>query len=84
VQVSREDLDAILDYSQHIALFKIGGAEFNATVPMYRRFLARASVVSAKLNGQGEFQKQIYGLSQLEDERNPRFSPTGALEEMNA
>lgn len=84
VQVSREDLDTILDYAQHVALFKIGGAEFNATVPMYRRFLARASVVSAKLNGQGEFQKQIYELSQLEDEKNPRFSPTGALEEMNA
>lgn len=73
IQVDRGDYDAILDYAQHLALFKAGGQEFAETVIMYQRFLKRASLYNSKLSELGQFQKPMYELSQLEQERNPVY-----------
>jgi hypothetical protein len=42
IQVGREELDVITDYSEHLAAFKMGGAEFQATLPAYERMVALA------------------------------------------
>lgn len=39
VQVTRDDWDQVLNYVQHIASFKLGGAEFQATLPLLDEFL---------------------------------------------
>jgi hypothetical protein len=64
VQLSREDLDAVIDYVQHIATLKEGGAEFTATLPLFKRFLEQASLYNRKLREFAEFTEPIYALAQ--------------------
>jgi hypothetical protein len=83
IQVSREDYDTILDYAQHLAAFKMGGAEFAATVPLYQRFLRRASLYNSKLTAMGFFEKEMQELSQFQQERDPTFSSPTPSESVN-
>lgn len=78
VQVSRDDLDVIIDYAQHIAAFKQGGAEFLQTLPLLQRFLKHAAVYNAKLLELGEFTSMLLGVSQMESGANPVMQPAGA------
>ncbi len=71
IQVARNDYDAIINYAQHLALVKVGGAEFLATVPLYQAFVKQAAQYNRKLATMGQFQMPMYEVSQLESERNP-------------
>lgn len=71
VQLGRDELEAVLDYCQHLASIKMGGAEFMATIPLLDRFHAVAAVYNSKLNQLGEFTKPMYELSQGQAQRNP-------------
>jgi hypothetical protein len=84
IQLSREDFDAVLDYAQHLAAFKLGGAEFLATMPLYQRFLKRAAIYNSKLVGMSELYKSMYETSQLEEQRNPRYATSAPPEVPNA
>ena len=75
VQVARADLDAVLDYAQHLAAFKQGGAEFLATMPLFQRFLQQASVYGLKLAELGSFTRELYRLAQGDEDFNPRMAP---------
>jgi hypothetical protein len=75
IQIPREDYDVILDYAQHLAAFKMGGAEFVATMPLLDRFIKAAAVYNAKLTEFGPFTETMLGTSQLQEERSPRLSP---------
>jgi hypothetical protein len=75
VQVARDDLDALLDYAQHLAAFKMGGAEFLATMPLFERFLKQAAIYNAKLEELGEFTRPLFGLSQVQENMAPRMVP---------
>jgi hypothetical protein len=75
VQVAREDLDAIIDYAEHIALFKSGGEEFTETLPLFKRFMSQAQLYNAKLSEMGEFTSVLYGLSQRQEQTAPRMVP---------
>ncbi len=48
ILVGREELDAILDYSEHLAAFKMSGAEFAATMPAYGRMVNLAMGQNAR------------------------------------
>lgn len=74
VQISRDVYDVIIDYSQHLALFKCGGAEFTQTKELYNRMVRMAATINAKLEEMGCFQQEIYGLSQREELMNPRLT----------
>lgn len=73
IQLSHEDYDAVLDYAQHLAMVKVGGAEFLATIPLYARFIKQAALYNSKLTELGQFQKAIYDIGGLQEERKPRF-----------
>ena len=75
VQVAREDLDAIIDYAQHLAAFKMGGTEFSDTVALYRRFLKQAALYNSKLLEIAEFNSALYGLASREKDMNPITQP---------
>jgi hypothetical protein len=75
LQVDRGVYDVILDYAQHLAMFKSGGAEFMATIPMYQRFLWQASLAASRIDESGEYAKLLYGQSQLEQWMNPEYTP---------
>ena len=38
VQLSRDGVDQVLNYAQHIATFKRGGSEFSETLPLLKQF----------------------------------------------
>lgn len=80
VQVGRDVLDAVLDYGEHLALFKSGGAEFTGSVPLLQRFLKVASTYNRKLMEIAEFKDMLFGVSQLESSENPTMAPASADE----
>jgi hypothetical protein len=71
LQVGRDTYDSILDYAQHLAMFKLGGEEFLSTMPLLQGCLRQAAESNSKLMASGFFQKSMYELSQLERARNP-------------
>lgn len=71
IQLSRADYDTMIDYAQHLAMFKTGGQEFLATVPLYQAFLDRAAVYNDKLAVMGMFQWAQWDISQTDNQRNP-------------
>lgn len=75
VQVSRDDLDAIIDMCCHLALFKTGGQEFMDSVPLFERFLKQAALYNSKLDEWGEFSRILREVSSQEEDFNPRLAP---------
>ncbi len=71
IQLGRDDLNAVLDYAQHLAMLKRGGAEFAGTVPLLQAFFARASRYNASLRALATKQRPMYDTSRLEDAREP-------------
>jgi len=75
-QVSRDDLQVVLDYAQHLAAFKEGGAEFSATIPLFQGFLRQAALYNSKLAQMGEFTVPLLGQAQREARLNPTLADT--------
>jgi hypothetical protein len=74
INVTLDIYEALLDEAQHIATFKMGGAEFAATIPMHQRFLSLAALYASRIAEMGQFAEVLQGQSQLDAERNPRFT----------
>lgn len=49
VQVSQSSWDAVLDYAQFLATFKLGGAEFQAAMELEKRFIQACSAENDRL-----------------------------------
>lgn len=75
IQLAKDDLAAVLDYAQHLAALKMGGAEFMATVPLYQGFLKRASLYNSKLQALGTMTLPMYEQSQLNQAREATYVP---------
>jgi len=75
LQVGRDDMDAILDYAQHLASFKMGGEEFTRTNQLLQHFLSQASLYGLKLSEIGEFTEPIYDLARSEKQMKPIMTP---------
>lgn len=76
LQVGRDEYDAIIDYAQHLALFKNSGSEFSQTMELYNRFVRLAATYNSKLTEMGEFKEELFGNSQREELFNPRLITT--------
>lgn len=72
LQVSREELDAILGYAQHVASWKQGGDEFMATVPLYKNFIELAKVRNERLRAAIPFYDPMMDRASKEEFENPR------------
>lgn len=83
VQVSRDDLDAIIDYAQHLAAFKQGGDEFTRTVPLFQRFMKQATAYNGKLAELAEYTAILLDLSQREKDMAPVMTPS-AIDEVGS
>jgi hypothetical protein len=59
LQVSRDQIDPILDYSQHAASFKMGGAEFESTVPMFENLVSSARSQNGRLDAVSFYRGQM-------------------------
>jgi hypothetical protein len=78
IQVSREDLDVLLDYCVHIAMLKAGGADFMSTLPLYKRFMTQAALYNRKLSEFGEYTDTLMGMAVRERSLNPVQQPVPA------
>ncbi len=72
VQVGRDDLDALIDYTQHLAAFKQGGKEFTDTAPLLQRFLKQASLYGFKLKEMAEYTDTLLGIAERQEQTFPR------------
>ena len=50
LQVSRDQIDPVLDYAQHISSFQMGGAEFDGTSRQYQNLIASAKAQNSRLS----------------------------------
>lgn len=68
LQVGREDIGVILDYAQHLACFKMAGAEFDGTMKLLSNFLTEAMVRNGRLKAScvNKFDLEWPGLAQAE------------------
>lgn len=71
VQVSAEVNSALLDYCEHLALFKCGGAEFDATLPHYQRFMSLCADLNSRLKANAKMFETLTGTSQQQEKAQP-------------
>lgn len=50
LQIGREELDAIIDYAEHLALFKVGGTEWHATDAKMQNFMLQSIVYNQRVS----------------------------------
>ncbi len=74
LQIPRDSYDVLIDYVQHICLFKNGGAEFTETMEQLNRMIKNAANYNSRLGELGAFQEAIFGQSQREETMNPRYT----------
>jgi hypothetical protein len=72
VQVSRDDWQAVLDYSQHVASFKMGGDSFSATMGMLKDVFRAVGARNKRWITYGPFVETLKGEGKLQDEAVPR------------
>ncbi len=75
IQVARDDFDTVIDYAQHLAMFKSGGQEFSATTTLYQKMQRKAAQYNGKLVEMGFFEMPQQDISNLDEVRNARYSP---------
>jgi hypothetical protein len=72
VQISRDAFDLILDYAQHLASFKQGGAEFASTKDLAKNFFQFAMETNKRLAKRGLFSDLLHQEGIRQDEDQPR------------
>lgn len=73
LQVGRDDYDSVMDYAQHLAAFKLGGEEFEASFPLLQGFLAQAKLYNSEVGEMGFFSRPLYEVGRQEEEKNPVY-----------
>ena len=59
LQIGRDQVGPVLDYAQHIACFKMGGAEFDQTAGLYQNMISVAKLQNARLNAVAFYRGQL-------------------------
>jgi hypothetical protein len=72
LQVGREYIDPIIDLAQHLAAFKMGGSEFQDTLPLYERFMRGAAEYNGRLRANSESFDVLADREHREDVQRPR------------
>jgi hypothetical protein len=75
IQLSRDGVDALLAYAQHIASFKMGGADFTITLPLFEQFESYCRTKNSQYSALGIFRPQLMLEGNRNDEFDPRFDP---------
>ena len=83
VQIGREFIDTILDYSVHLASFKMGGQEFTSSHPNYESLVKMASQQNDKLRANAESFSVLQSREQAEGKLRPRQQSDTNLQAMN-
>jgi hypothetical protein len=77
IQVGREQLDMILDFAEHLALFKVGGLEWKATSRQAANFLAQSLTYNQRLSAAARAVISASEQSQRQKRATPRRLDNG-------
>jgi hypothetical protein len=72
VQVARDDWDQVLNYVQHVASFKMGGAEFFATLGLLDEFFEYCQRKNKRTSTYGLYVDVLNTTGQKQDQEEPR------------
>jgi hypothetical protein len=75
VQLTRDAVDAVLNYAQHLASFKMGGADFMATMPLYHQFEQYCASQNRRYAALGIFRPEMLQEGGRGGALDPRFGP---------
>ena len=78
ISVPGDIVSALLDNATHIACFKMGGAEFTATVPMYQNFTKTAEKYASRERAEAINWEALRGVTEYENEQQPYSEETPA------
>jgi hypothetical protein len=73
VQLSRDGVDAVLAYAQHVASFKMGGSNFALTMPLYEQFEAYCRLKNREYAALGMSRVQMLMEGNRQDADDPEF-----------
>lgn len=68
IQLGREELSYLTDYVRHILTFKMGGAEFGATFPLFDNFLAGAKQRNQLLSTRVRYLTPLFDQAKLNED----------------
>lgn len=72
VQLGREQIDMLIDYAEHLALFKVGGAEWHATERQAQNFLMQSITYNQRLSADARAVFSAADQSQRQKQALPR------------
>lgn len=75
IQLSPDGIEAVLNYSQHIAMFKSAGADFAATIPLYEQFESYCRSINSNYAALGVYRPEMILEGFRGEQIDPRFSP---------
>lgn len=88
IQVGREQLDMIMDYAEHLALFKVGGQEWHATERQAKNFMAQSATYNHRIGAAARAAVSAAWQSNRQKDGIPRRISTrdglGAMKESSA
>ena len=71
LQIGQDAQDPLLDYCEHLAMFKCGGAEWEATLPHYQRFMSFCADSNSRLKASAEMFEVLVGNAQMQAKAEP-------------
>jgi hypothetical protein len=71
IAIPGDIVSALLDNGTHLAAFKMGGAEFDATLPMYRNFITAAQEYASRERAETINWKALRGVTEYENLQQP-------------
>jgi hypothetical protein len=74
VQVPRDTLDIILDYAEHLAMFKCGGSEFESTTTLFDNFRKAAMLANKRISNLGLYDDQMKREGRRQEEVDARYA----------
>lgn len=74
IQCSRNSWDSVLDLAQSLACFKIGGAEWKASLELEQRAIQACSAENSRLKSTGAFSDILLQRGQLQDFNQQRYN----------
>jgi hypothetical protein len=75
VQMSKEELDVILDYAEHVAVSKQGGDTLTNSLPLMNNFYRMASIRNQRMRANAAFFDALGDRAIRPKEQHPRRSP---------
>jgi hypothetical protein len=80
LELSYDIADVVLGYAEHLAAFKMGGQEFEATMPMYQRIMLAAALNNDRLRSSAANYDVFAGTALREQKQKPRRASDVKLE----